>query len=535
MKLYNTLTREVDELTPLTDNTVKLYTCGLTVYSQPHIGNWLGYIYWDVLVRTLRGAGFTVKRTQNITDVGHLTSDDDNGEDKMEKGARSEGVTAWDVAAKYIDIAAKESALLGLLPAEHLVRATDMIDQQIAFAAQLDTKGFLYEIPGDGMYFDTAKLPEYGRLARLDIDGLEAGARVSVEGKRNITDFAVWKFSPAGTKRDMEWWTEWGASDSSEETHVVGETRAPHSSRMQGSDEQRTEPYQQYGEGVAQSVTQQAAESRSGAAGFAGRQGAAVRGSWGFPGWHLECSVIARETLGDQIDIHTGGIDHIPVHHINEIAQTEAVTGKPFSQFWVHNNHLKADGQKMSKSLGNIYTLQDMLDKGYTMAAFRVFALGKHYRTEGNFTWDNLEAAQNRLNNWREFAALVWQAKRTGNNFTTSFVHTEERIARSLQDDLNTPLAIADIDALTKNMLDNLVSVSDEAAAKHFVEYIQTSLGIDISAPDITDDQKQLIAAREQARETKDWAKSDELRDTLLEQGIGLRDTPSGAIWYHQA
>ena len=199
MKLYNTLTREVDELTPLTDSTVKLYTCGLTVYSQPHIGNWLGYIYWDVLVRTLRGAGFTVERTQNITDVGHLTSDDDNGEDKMEKGARSEGVTAWDVAAKYIDIAAKESALLGLLPADHLVRATDMIDQQIAFAAQLDTKGFLYEIPGDGMYFDTAKLPEYGRLARLDIDGLEAGARVSVEGKRNITDFAVWKFSPAGT------------------------------------------------------------------------------------------------------------------------------------------------------------------------------------------------------------------------------------------------------------------------------------------------------------------------------------------------
>lgn len=241
MKLYNTLTRQKDTLRPLGD-AVKIYTCGLTVYSQPHIGNWVGYIYWDTLVRLLRYQDIRVVRTQNITDVGHLTSDDDDGEDKMEKGARREGKTAWDVAQRYIDIAEHEAyEVLQLVRPDHLVRATDFIDQQIAFAQALDERGFLYEITGDGMYFDTSRLADYGKLAQLDIGGLEAGARVSVQGKRNITDFAVWKFSPTDRQRDMEWDSPWGR---------------------------------------------------------------------GFPGWHLECSVIARATLGDQIDIHTGGIDH---------------------------------------------------------------------------------------------------------------------------------------------------------------------------------------------------------------------------------
>lgn len=465
MKLYNTLSRQVDELKPLQDSTVKLYTCGLTVYSQPHIGNWLGYIYWDVLVRTLRAEGYTVERTQNITDVGHLTSDDDNGEDKMEKGARSEGITAWDVAAKYIAIAENEAAQLGLVRPEHLVRATDMIAQQIDFAKVLDEKGYLYEIPGDGMYFDTSKLSDYGKLAKLDIAGLEGGARVSVEGKRNITDFAVWKFSPNssedGRKRDMEWDSPWGV---------------------------------------------------------------------GFPGWHLECSVIARETLGDQIDIHTGGIDHIPVHHTNEIAQTEAVTDKPFSTFWVHNNHLKADGQKMSKSLGNIYTLQDILDKGYDLDAFRVFALGKHYRTEGNFTWDNLEAAHNRLNHWREAMATRWQ------NLVLPKADTDINAAEfdssflaALSNDLNTSEALRIIDDVADKALAGAVC---GACLDNIAELVQDYLGITIAVPDISEDQKQRIADREQARVDKNWAKSDEIRDILAGQEIGLRDTPRGAVWY---
>lgn len=461
MKLYNTLTRSIDELKPLRGNTVKIYTCGLTVYSQPHIGNWLGYIYWDELVRALRAEGYTVERTQNITDVGHLTSDDDNGEDKMEKGAHREGITAWDVASKYIAIAEKESAALGLLPADHLVRATDMIPQQIAFAQELDSKGFLYEISGDGMYFDTAKLHDYGELARLDIEGLAAGARVSVEGKRNITDFAVWKFSPTDVKRDMEWDSPWGK---------------------------------------------------------------------GFPGWHLECSVIARETLGDQIDIHTGGIDHIPVHHTNEIAQTEAITGKPFSQFWVHNNHLKSDGTKISKSLGNVYTLKDIQDRGYDLAAFRVFALGKHYRTEGNFTWENLEAAANRLQRWREAMATRWQEQVlptaeqdiNGHDF-------EEELYAALADDLNTPKALQLIDGIADKALAGAVcgSCLDTVA-----EFVSKYLGIVTSVADITNDQKKTIATRETARANKDWATSDQLRDKLAEQGIGLRDTPHGSLWY---
>jgi cysteinyl-tRNA synthetase len=409
----------------------------------------------------MRASGLAVEHTQNITDVGHLTSDDDNGEDKMEKGARAEGVTAWDVAAKYIAVADKEAGLLGLTPPTHLIRATDMIDQQIAFAKVLDDKGYLYRIEGDGMYFDTAKLPEYGRLARLDIDGLEAGARVSVEGKRSITDFAVWKFSPQDTKRDMEWESPWGI---------------------------------------------------------------------GFPGWHLECSVIARETLADQIDIHAGGIDHIPVHHINEIAQTEAVTGKQFSQFWVHNNHLKVDGGKMAKSKGNIYTLEDILDRGYSLDAFKLFALGKHYRTEGNFTWENLDAATNRLKHWQEAMATRWQESALPNSdVDINASDFDESILAALANDLNTPEALRLIDDIADKALAGAVC---GACLDNIVQFVQDYLGVKIGVPDINEDQTHLIKEREQARADKDWAKSDELRDTLVEQGIGLRDTPNGAIWY---
>ncbi len=464
MKLYNTLTRQLDETTTLEPGKLKIYTCGLTVYSQPHIGNWQPYIYWDVLVRTLRFAGWEVERTQNITDVGHLTSDDDDGDDKMEKGAKREGMTAWDVAQKYIAIADNEAALLGLTPPDHLIRATDMIDQQIQFAQELDCNGYLYKIEGDGMYFDTSRLRDYGKLAQLDVAGLEAGARVSVEGKRTITDFAVWKFSPQNAKRDMEWDSPWGV---------------------------------------------------------------------GFPGWHLECSVIARETLGDQIDIHTGGIDHIPVHHTNEIAQTEAVTGKQFSQLWLHNNHVKVDGTKISKSLGNTYTLQDIQDKGFEIDAFKVFTLGKHYRTEGNFTWENLQAAQNRLNHWREISALLWQApdvsaeQRDPLNILTTFGNA------LLTKDLNTPEALSAIDILVSAIEQDGLTPSHYFVLDTLLEQIKACLGLDLYQPDITPAQKSLIAQRETARTEKNWQQSDALRSQLAEQGVGVRDTPTGSTWYH--
>jgi len=294
MKFYNTLSRKTEDLVPLNDKKVTLYACGLTVYSQPHIGNWVAYIYWDLLVRTLRASGYEVEHVQNITDVGHLTSDEDAGEDKMLAGALKEGLTAWEVADKYIKIADDEAyGHLGLLRPTHMPRATAYIKQQIAFVSELEAKGFTYALK-DGVYFDTSKLKDYGKLAKLDIEGLQFGARVADTGKKNPTDFAVWKFSLEGQKRDMEWESPWGP---------------------------------------------------------------------GFPGWHLECSVMARELLGDTIDIHTGGIDHIPVHHTNEIAQSEAVTDKPLANMWLHANHIKVDGKKMSKSLGNIYTLKDITEK----------------------------------------------------------------------------------------------------------------------------------------------------------------------------
>ena len=461
MKLYNTLTRSVEDLSLNGQGRVKLYTCGLTVYSQPHIGNWLGYIYWDILVRTLQAQGYSVERTQNITDVGHLTSDDDNGEDKMEKGARAEGLTAWDIAKKYISVAEIESSLLGLAAPTHLVRATAMIEQQISFAKDLNDKGYLYEIPGDGMYFDTSKSPEYGKLARLDIEGLEAGSRVSVEGKRNITDFAVWKFSPSDTNRDMEWESPWGI---------------------------------------------------------------------GFPGWHLECSVIARETLGDQIDIHTGGIDHIPVHHINEIAQTEAVTGKTFSRFWLHNNHLKADGKKISKSLGNTFTIQDILDHGYSLDEFRVFSLGKHYRTEGNFTWGNLEAASNRLKHWREATALYWQETGLAKiNISFDLAQFETELNDTLSNDLDTPGALRLLDNLAESVLAGRV---DRATVKSCVRLVDDHLGINLAVADISEDSKLLLTQREQARTNQNWLQSDEIRVKLRDNGIEVSDTTLGPRWY---
>ena len=474
MKLYNTLTRQKDTLTPLADDTVKIYTCGLTVYSQPHIGNWVGYIYWDVLVRLLRWQDISVIRTQNITDVGHLTSDDDAGEDKMEQGARREHKTAWDIAKEYSQIAENEAYnILKLTRPDHLVRATDYIAEQINFAKELEEKGLTYTIPGDGLYFDTAKLADYGKLARLYIDGLEAGARVKVEGKRNITDFAVWKLSPTDRQRDMEWDSPWGK---------------------------------------------------------------------GFPGWHLECSTIARETLGDQIDIHTGGIDHIPVHHTNEIAQTESVTGQQFAQIWLHNNHIKVDGRKMSKSLGNIVTLKDVLNKGFEAMAFKLAILSKHYQTEGNFTWDIMEAAQARLDHWRGYAVLRHQTHDTlddddnkDNNDAVSLLAAKQALIEKLNDNLDTPGAMALIDEAFSQLDRAPLERIHRQSLLQFIETIDELTGLELAAatPDITDEQKRLILARWQARQSKDWQTADQLRDELADSGIGVRDTPSGQIWYY--
>ncbi|NCU30548.1 cysteine--tRNA ligase [Candidatus Saccharibacteria bacterium] len=474
-KLYNTLTGTKEELKTIEPGKVRLYTCGLTVYSHPHIGNWLGYIYWDILVRTLLADGYAVERTQNITDVGHLTSDDDSGEDKMEKGARIEGTTAWDIARKYTDIADHEAYdLLGLIRPEHLIPATEFISQQIDFTRDLEGRGYTYIIPGEGLYFDTAKLSDYGKLARLNIAGLEAGARVAIEGKRNITDFAIWKLSPGDKQRDMEWDSPWGK---------------------------------------------------------------------GFPGWHLECSAIARETLGDQIDIHTGGIDHIPVHHTNEIAQTEAVTGQQFSQIWLHNNHIKVDGTKISKSLGNVFTLDDIKQRGYDIDTYKLLALSKHYRTEGNFTWEIMDASAARLKHWQAIASLRWQLHDTLENdskkdddyaINGKLLAAPHAFLEALNDDLNTPKALAIID----DAFDAIDRVGDirhiqQSALVSLLQHIDDLLGLRLisSTPDISDEQKMLVLERQRAREAHNWKRSDEIRNVLAEQGIILNDTSRTTIW----
>lgn len=474
MKLYNTLGNSVETLTPLSDATVTLYTCGLTVYSQPHIGNWVAYIYWDLLERTLLASHYDVTRVQNITDVGHLTDDGDAGEDKMQKGALREGKTAWDVARKYIEIADHEAYdLLRLRRPTHMPRATDYITQQISFVETLEKNGYTYQIK-DGIYFDTTKFSDYGTMARLDIDGLEFGARVIDTGKKHPTDFALWKFSPQDEQRDMEWESPWGK---------------------------------------------------------------------GFPGWHLECSVMARELLGDQIDIHTGGIDHIPIHHTNEIAQTESVTNTQFSQFWVHANHIKVDGAKMSKSLGNIITLQDIIDKNYSLDAFKLLVVAKHYRTEGNFTWDILDAANNRLQRWRSVAALRHQIHDTlVDDDSKDQTHTVNGVTlaashaalEKLQDNLNSPEAIAMIESAFDRIESAPLASLQKFSLETLLEWIRDTLGIDLleSTPDIPDNAKKMILERRIVRDNHDWGKSDSIRDELrTNHNIVLQDGNNSTTW----
>ncbi|MCA9333251.1 cysteine--tRNA ligase [Candidatus Saccharibacteria bacterium] len=462
MRLYNTISRKVEDFVPINDRKVNMYTCGLTVYSQPQIGNWVAYIYSDILHRTLIESGFKVYRVQNITDVGHLVSDDDIGEDKMEKGARIEGITAWDVADKYIKVAAKESKILGLLSPDKLVRATDLITQQIDFVKGLEEKGYTYIID-DGVYFDTSKLDDYGKLAQLDIDGLQAGARVKVGGKKNITDFALWKFSPKDKKRDMEWESPWGL---------------------------------------------------------------------GFPGWHLECSVIARENLGDQIDIHTGGIDHIPVHHTNEIAQTESLTSKkPFSKFWFHNNHIKIDGTKLSKSLGNSYTLSDINDNGFSTEAFRLLVLSSHYQTEGNFSWKILESSSNRLSSFNAMADLQFQTNEKGVNY--NFATAGLNLMKAMQNNLDTPGALTQISKVASDLEGKVINSSNSKEFRDYLELIDRLLGFNLSTrSDISTKQVNLLKEREVTRVNKDWIKSDKIREELLSQKIIVNDTSWGQIWH---
>lgn len=463
LSFYNTPRRKVETFTPLSGKTVRIYTCGPTVYNELHVGNWAAYVRWDLLIRTLLNAGYEVDRVMNITDVGHLVTDADEGEDKIQKGAHSEGVTAWEIADKYSRSFIEGMKELNLLPPQHLSKATEHIEQQIDLIKRLEEKGFTYRT-NDGIYFDTAKFPHYAAFARLDLTGQKAGARVEANtDKRNPWDFALWKFSPSDVKRDMEWESPWGK---------------------------------------------------------------------GFPGWHIECSAMALHYLGDTLDIHTGGIDHIPVHHTNEVAQSEAATGKTFSNFWLHSNFLTVNGTKISKSLGNGYTLGDLRDKGFLPMDFRMFALQSHYRTEADFTWEAMTSAKNRLISWLNTANLRFQRSNSDGGVTAE--EMEQALTKAeaaLYEDLNSPRALAFISEVF-NELDDRQFV-DKSAFESTLEKIDNLFGLGLIAgtTDINEEDKQLIQERSDARATQDWHRADVIRDELLSRGIALRDTPDGTIW----
>src|SRR3990167_3024501 len=381
LKLYNTLTRKIEDFIPLNPPKVGMYSCGPTVYDYAHIGNFRTYVLADVLRRVLKYLDYEVTLVSNITDVGHLTSDADSGEDKLEKGARREGKTAWDIAKKYTEIYYEHEKKLDILPPDFRCRATDYIKQQIELIRILEKKGFTYKT-GDGIYFDTGKFIGYGGLAGQAVDDQKAGARVEVNPeKKHPADFALWKFSPppaGGKKRDMEWNSPWGM---------------------------------------------------------------------GFPGWHIECSAMGMAHLGEQFDIHVGGSDLKQIHHNNEIAQSEAATGKsPFVKYWIHGEFLMVDGEKMSKSKNNFYNLENILEKGFEPLTLRYLYLSTHYRSFLNFTWEGLAAAQTGLNNLRELCQGLTLASPRLDLKTEKLEKIQNfsaRFRRAVENDLAMPEALA--------------------------------------------------------------------------------------------
>lgn len=451
MKLYNTLTRKVEEFTPQDTERVKMYTCGPTVYSFAHIGNFTAYIYWDLLVRTIRLNGWKEDRVLNITDVGHLASDADDGEDKMEKGARRDGKTVWQIAEMYMNDYLANFRALNLIEPTQICRATDFIEEDIALVDALDKKGFVYET-SDGLYYDTSKFASYADFAHLDLENLKAGARVEFNNeKRNASDFALWKWVREGEDHAMQW---------------------------------------------------------------------EYRGRAGYPGWHIECAAIIHEKLGETIDIHAGGIDHIPVHHTNEIAELEGAYDKQMSRFWVHNNFITIDGEKISKSLGNVYMFSDLIAKGFSHLDYKMWVLQGHFQSERNFSFSDLAAARQRLTNYRNFAALRWQKP------ATDMSEVRAAILEQLNNNLNSAGALAELDKAIKN----------NVPSNEFVEFLDEAFGLKLaeSTPDISDELKAKIAERKQAKTERDFAKSDALRDEIAEAGIKLLDGANEMLWQYE-
>ncbi len=472
LRLYNTLTRQKDEFEPIEPGKVRMYSCGLTVYNYAHIGNLRTYIFSDILRRTLEYLDYDVNEVMNVTDVGHLTSDADSGEDKMEKEARKEGKDVWEIARYFEDVFWGDLKLLNIERPTVICRATEHIPEMIALVEKLIERGHAYET-AQAIYFDITTFPKYTEFTRQSLDEKVVGARDEVQEdpeKRHPADFALW-FKAVGRFENhiMQWDSPWGS---------------------------------------------------------------------GFPGWHIECSAMSMKYLGETLDIHTGGEDHIWVHHPNEIAQSEAATGKQFVRYWMHGTFLmvgdlskagKGDEEtRMGKSLGNFIRLQTLIDNGYDPLAYRYACLMAHYRQKLKFTWDSMDAAASGYSSLKDFAARAKQIGGTEQPWVTEY---RERFKAAIEDDLNMPQAMAAVSEMIREadakrdygVLDALYDF-DRVLGLKLKESTEAATSADAEV-------ESLIREREEARKSKNWARADEIRRQLSEMGITLEDTPSGTLW----
>lgn len=459
IRLYNSLTKQVSDFTPLSeDGTVKMYSCGPTVYGYPHIGNMRAYLFMDILRRVLKYNKYKIYGVMNITDVGHLTSDEDEGEDKMEKSAKKENKSPYEIANYYTEIFLRDLKRLNVDMPEKIAKATDHINEMIEFIKKLEEKGFTYIIK-DGVYFDTAKFADYGKLSGMNLEDKLAGARVEVnEEKRNPCDFALWKF--VDDSHIMKWESPWGI---------------------------------------------------------------------GCPGWHIECSAMGNKYLGEHFDIHTGGIDHLTVHHENEIAQNNCALGHKVVERWMHCEFLQVDGGKMGKSLGNIYTLDDLEAKGFSPIDFRYLNLQTNYRKKLNFTFDGLSSAKTALSRLR---ALVLSNKDIKRKLTSEEIATLAKFSIAFTDAINDDLNTASALSVLWDMLKAMPKSEDVFA---LVMKFDEVLGLNLDKveekkekDDIPENVVELANKRLEARKQKNWKLSDELRDEISSLGFKVLDTKEG-------
>lgn len=455
MKLYNTLTREKEEFKSITPGKATIYSCGPTVYNFAHIGNMRTYIFMDQLRRTLKWNGYELLHVMNITDVGHLVSDANDGEDKMAKSAREQQKSPYEIAKFYTDVFMSDLEKLAISKPEVIPRATDNIAEMIDFVTDLCQKGYGYET-SDGIYFDISKFASYGRLSRLNIEDQLAGARVEVnDEKRHPADFALWKKAPK--EHIMQWPSPWGM---------------------------------------------------------------------GYPGWHIECSAMGLKYLGETFDIHTGGVDHIPIHHENEIAQSECRLGHKAVNTWMHSEFMLVNNGKMSKSLGNTYTVSQLDEMGYSPLSFRYFCLNAHYRSKLNFTFEAMDSAVKSLANYR--AAAKKHKGQAGDVSDEAIAKFYAEFEDAINDDLNIPKALgvawsaAKYDTKSQKIYDLLLKFDDILALDIEAEGVKKTALIPES------EIEEMIARRNEARKSKNYALADQIRADLANKGIIIEDTPEG-------